>query len=78
MASLLGFLTSLDKPEYVETWIRFFAAFARMKKLKDQNATGGENEIMNLFLTSAGCEAIKKISIMVYPKILEDLTYEKI
>ena len=55
-----------------------FAALARVKKLKDQNVSGEENEITDLFLASAGCEAIKKISVMVYPKIPEDLTDEEI
>ena len=51
---------------------------ARVKKLKDKKASGVENEMTNLFLVSAGYEAINKIPIMVYPKILEDLEYEEI
>lgn len=37
-----------------------------------------ENEITDLFLVSAGCETIRKISIMVCPKELEDLTFSEI
>ena len=68
MAMPIGFLTSLDEPEYVKTWIRCFTGLAKVKKLKDRRSSGGENEIMDLFLASAGCEAIKKTSVMVYPK----------
>ena len=39
---------------------------------------GGENEITDLFLASAGCEVIMKISPMLYPTNLEDLIFENI
>ena len=39
---------------------------------------GGENEILDFFLATAGCEAIMKVSTMVYTSNLEDLTFEKI
>ena len=51
---------------------------ARTKKLKDKKGKGGENEIMDLFLATAGCKEIMKVSIMAYPTNLEDLTFEKI
>ena len=69
---------SLEEPEYVETWIRCFAANARTRKLKDNKERGGENEITDLFLATAGCEAVMKISTMAYPRNLEDLTFEEI
>ena len=46
----IEFLMSLGKPEYIETWIRCFAVLIRVKKLKDQKASGGENEIIELFV----------------------------
>ena len=33
---------------------------------------------MDLFLATAGCEAIMKVSTMAYHANLEDLTFEKI
>lgn len=36
-----------------------------LEKLKDSKARGGENEIIDPFLTLAGYEAIMKISVMV-------------
>ena len=39
---------------------------------------GGENEITVLFLATAGCKAIMKVSTMAYPTNLEDLAFEKI
>lgn len=56
--------------------LRCFAALVRIKKLSDSKHRG-VNEVMHLFLASAGCEAIKKISVMVYPKMLEDLIFEE-
>ena len=50
MTSPIGFLTSLDEPEYVENWIRCFAVLARVKKLKNQKILGGENEITDFWL----------------------------
>ena len=78
MASPIGSLNTLNDPELVETWIRCFAALARVKKLKDRKETGGDNEIMDLFLATAGCEAVKKIATMAYPTELEELTFEEI
>lgn len=58
----------MDKVDYVGTSIRCFAAQARVNKIKDKKVPGGENEIPNLFLASAGFEAIRRISVMAYPK----------
>ena len=49
-----------------------------LKKLKDNKEKGGENEITDFFLATAGCEAIMKVSPMAYPTNLEDLIFEKI
>ena len=48
------------------------------KKAERQQRKGGENEITDLFLATPGCKAIMKVSIMLYPTNLEDLTFEKI
>ena len=39
-------------------------ALATMKKLKDQKVPKEKNEITDLYLASAGYEAIKKISVI--------------
>lgn len=43
MVSPIGCLSHSDEPELVETWIRCFAAQARVKKLKDSKARWGKN-----------------------------------
>ena len=78
MASPIGYQLSLENPDFVNTWLRCFAASARTKKLKDDKEKGGENVITDLFLATDGCKAIMKLSIMIYPTNLEDLTFEKI
>ena len=77
MASPIGYQLSLEEPDFIDTWQQCFAASTRTKKLKDDNEKGGENEITDLFLATAGCEAIMKVSIIAYPTNLEDLTFEK-
>ena len=78
MASPIGYRLSLEDPDFVDTWLWCFAASARTKMLKDDREKGGENEITELFLANAGCEAIMKVSTMAYAINLEDLTFEKI
>lgn len=58
--------------------MKCFAVLARVKKFSDSKYRGRVNEETDLFLASAGCDAIKKISVMIYPKMLEDLTFEEI
>ena len=77
MASPIGYQLSLEDPDFADTRLQCFAASARTKKLKDHKEKGGENEITDLFLAPAGCEAIIKISTMAYPTNLEALTFEK-
>ena len=78
MAAAIGILTRLEDPDYVEMWLKCFSAFARSKKLQDKKNIGRENEITDLFLASAGCEANMKVAVMIYPKDLEDLPFEEI
>ena len=78
MASPIGSLTTLDDPEYVETWIRCFDALAREKKLRDRRSKEEQNEITDMFLATAGCEAIQKVSTMAYQRNLEELTFKEI
>lgn len=68
MASPIGYLTSMEDPEYVETWLRFFAASARVKKLKDTKVNGGEKEVTDLFLVSVGSGSDKKSASWSIPK----------
>ena len=62
MVSLIGYLKTLDNPEYVETWIRCFEALARVKKLRDSQSEGEQNEINDMFLATAGCKAIQNLN----------------
>ena len=78
MASSIGPLTRLDEPDYVETWLECFAAFARVKEWQDERRDDGTNEITNHFMASAGCEAIMKIKVIVYPRVLEKMTFREI
>ena len=78
MALPIGCLNILDDPEYVETWIRCFEVLARVKKLKERQSEEEQNEITDMFLTTTGCEAIQRVSMMAYPKNLEELTFKEI
>lgn len=60
MVSPISYLTTMKDPEYVETWLKCFTVLARVKKLKGTKSSGGVNELMDLFLASARCEALKK------------------
>ena len=73
MASPIGYQLSLEDSDFIDTWLRCFAASARTKKLKDHKKKGGENEITDFFLATAGCEAIVKVPNMAYLSNLEDL-----
>ena len=77
MASLIGCLTTLDDPEYVEKWISCFEALARVKKLRVRRSEGEQNEITDMFFATAGCEAIQKVSTIAYPRNLEELTFKE-
>ena len=65
----------LNEPDSAEAWLRCLAATARTKKLKD---TPEERQVTDLFLSKAGVEAIKKVSTIVHPKELEDMSFEEI
>ena len=48
------------------------------KKLRDRRSKGEVNEITEMFLATAGCEAVQKVSTMAYPRNLEKLTFKEI
>lgn len=50
----------------------------RLKKLNGNKVRGSKNEITDLFLALAGCKVMMKISLMIYPKEMEDLTFKEI
>ena len=62
MASLVGYQLSLVDPDFVDTWLRCFTASTRTKKLKHDREKKGENQITDIFLATAGCEMIMKLS----------------
>ena len=76
MVSLNEALTILDEPENAETWIRWFAVLARIKKLKDGKACIRKNEITDLFLATTDSLVLKKILEMAKPREFE-LNYEE-
>ena len=77
IASWIGYQLSIEDSDFVDTWLRCFAASTRTKNLKDNKEKGGENEITDFFLAATGCEVIMKVSTMAYPPNLEDLNFEK-
>ena len=62
---------------HMETFIRYFTALERVRKLTDEKANGEENETVDLFLVTAGSESVDKISATAYPRELEELIYEE-
>ena len=58
--------------------MRYFPAQAKAKQLKENKGYSDENEITDLFLATAGPEAIMKISLMTYLRELEELTIHQI
>ena len=78
MASPIGYKLYLEDPDIIDTWLRCFPESTRTKMLKDDKEKVGENEITDLFLVTAECEVIMKVSTMVYPASVEDLTFVKI
>ena len=55
MSSPIGYQLSLEDSDFVDMYLRCFAASTRTKNLKDIKEKGGENEIRDLFLATAGC-----------------------
>ena len=51
---------------------------AWVKKLRDRRGQGEQNEITDMFLATAGCKAIQKVSTIAYPRNLEELTFKEI
>ena len=78
MASPIGSLTRLEEPDYVEAWLDCFAALSRNKKWQDQVESDGTNEITNQFMAYAGCEAIMKIKVMVFPRDIQRMSFREI
>ena len=73
MALRVGSDLSLDDPDNAEALIRCFSATVRSKKLTDE--ANGSHDMADLFLSKAGIDAVKKISLMVYPEELEKMMF---
>ena len=65
----------LEDSEQTEAWLRALAAKGRSKKLKD---TEEDMEFTDLFLSEAGTDAIRQVSLMAAPLILEEITFKRI
>ena len=52
IVSLIGSLTRLEEPDYLEMWLKCFGAYPRRKNSLDKRNVGGENErlVTDLFL----------------------------
>ena len=71
----------MDDVDRCEAWLRSFAALARTKKLTDfasDDGVMGEKQITDLFLSKAGIEAIRQVSLMVAPQELEAMNFVNI
>ena len=78
MASPLSTLTNFEDPDYVEAWLDCFSAITRNKKWNDKVESDGTNEITNQFMAYAGCEAIMRIKVMVYPRDIQRMSFQQI
>ena len=58
-----------------EAWLRSFSALSRSKKLKDDEE---EKQITDLFLSKAGVNAVRIVSLMAQPKELEAMDFKDI
>ncbi|PAA81730.1 hypothetical protein BOX15_Mlig033926g4 [Macrostomum lignano] len=65
----------LNDPAMTEAWLRSFAALSRSKKLTDSNE---DRQITDLFLSKAGVEAVRRVSVMAQPKELENMDFADI
>jgi len=77
MASRAGYLLGmpLDDCGQTEAWLRALAAKGRSKKLED---TDDKKEVTDLFLSEAGVEAIRQVSLMAAPLVLEEQSFANI
>lgn len=71
---MIGCLLAQEGSDFVDTWLKYFEASARTKTLKDNEAKGEENEVMDIFIVTTGVEAVRKISIMAHHLKLEILS----
>ena len=58
-----------------EAWLRSFSALSRSKKLKDGK---DEKEVTDLFLSRAGVQAVRDVSLMAHPNELEKMDFKDI
>ena len=71
----------LGNPDNAEAWVRQLAALARSKNIVDVKATDDSDakyDITDLFISRAGLESIKRLSLMAMPQQLEDMTFTDI
>ena len=78
MASPIRYQLSLEDSDFIDAWLRCFAAGGITKKLKDNKEKRGVNEIMDFILATTECAAIIKVSTIAYHTNLKSLTFEKI
>ena len=65
----------LEDCEQTEAWLRALAAKGRSKKFED---SGEKNEITDLFLSEAGMDAIRQVTVMAAPRVLEEMAFNDI
>ena len=72
---------NLANPDDAEAWIRQLAAIARNKGITDDEATddtAAKYGITDLFISCAGLESIKRLSLMAAPQELENMKFLEI
>ena len=67
----------LVESEETETWLRALAAKSRAKQIRDA-LEDGPSDMTDLFLSEAGVDAIRQVSTMASPQILEDMLFKDI
>jgi hypothetical protein len=66
---------NLEDPEMAEAWLQRLSATARIKKIGDTHSAMNKTD---LFLSKAGLQAIRTLSLMAAPRKLEALSFADI
>ena len=80
MASRVSDL-DLNSPDDAEAWVRQLAAVARNKNISDTEAADSQEAkygVTDLFISRAGLESIKRLSLMAAPRALENMKFSEI
>ena len=71
----------LNSPDDAEAWVRQLAALSRNKNITVIEAAEGREAkygVTDLFVSRAGLESIKRLSLMAAPQALENMKFMEI